>query len=104
MSATGTFQTFRKIAMLEGLSFLILLFMAMPLKYAADYPMAVTIVGSIHGALFIGYVVYMYRIYDLYDKSTRWMLMAFLASIIPFGTFIMDKKWREEARMNPEIK
>ena len=46
----------RLMGFIEGMSLLILLFIAMPLKYWADYPMAVTIVGSVHGGLFILYL------------------------------------------------
>jgi integral membrane protein len=96
MSKKSTFSWFRKIAMYEGISFLFLLFIAMPLKYLADMPMAVSIVGSIHGALFVAFMILLYLVYDQYDKKIIWMLKAFLASIIPFGTFIMDKQWEKE--------
>ncbi len=87
---------FRKIAKLEGISYLVLLFIAMPLKYLADMPMAVRIVGGIHGGLFIAFMVFMYLSYDQYNRDIKWMLKAFLASIIPFGTFYMDKEWKSE--------
>ena len=99
-----TFHTFRKIAMIEGISFLLLLFIAMPLKYAANMPMAVTIVGSIHGALFIAFMIWMYLVYDQYNKNTGWMAKAFVASIVPFGTFVMDKQWKKEASEQPAVK
>ena len=51
----------RLVALLEGASFLVLLFVAMPLKYLAGMPLAVRIAGSIHGALFIAFVVALYR-------------------------------------------
>ena len=53
VNPTGTFSWFRKIAFAEGVSFLVLLFIAMPLKYLADFPMMVTIFGSVHGILFV---------------------------------------------------
>lgn len=96
MGSPKTFQLFRKIALLEGISFLVLLCIAMPLKYLADMPLAVTIVGSIHGALFIGFMIYMYLVYDQYTKDLKWMAKSFAASIIPFGTFVMDKHWKRE--------
>lgn len=75
----------------EGISFLILLFIAMPLKYFFDFPMAVTIVGMIHGVLFIWF---MYQIYNMYDRL-KWPLKkcfyAFLLSIVPFGTFFLNR-------------
>lgn len=68
----------------------------MPLKYLMDMPLAVRIVGSIHGALFIAFIVMMYMVYNDYGKNIKWMMKAFLASIIPFGTMVMDKEWKQE--------
>ena len=96
MATQNTFQTFRTIAKIEGISFLVLLFIAMPLKYFAAMPMAVRIVGSMHGIFFIAFIIWMYMVNDQYDKNLKWMLRAFLASIIPFGTFVMDKQWKSE--------
>jgi integral membrane protein len=91
-----TFPWFRKIAFAEGVSFLVLLLVAMPLKYFANIPMAVTVVGGLHGVLFVGFMVLAYLVKEGYNKSYGWMVKAFLASIIPFGTFVMDKHWRKE--------
>jgi integral membrane protein len=91
-----TFNQFRKIAMAEGISFLVLLLIAMPLKYFANLPIAVTIAGSIHGILFVAYIIWMYLVKEKYNKNFLWMVKAFLASIIPFGTFVMDKRWERE--------
>lgn len=96
MQSKKTYTWFRKIAWLEGFSYLALLFIAMPLKYLMDMPLAVRIVGSIHGALFIAFIVMMYMVYNDYGKNIKWMMKAFLASIIPFGTMVMDKEWKQE--------
>lgn len=90
------FSWFRKIAFAEGVSFLVLLFIAMPLKYMADMPMAVTFVGGLHGLLFVGLGVLAYLVKDEYNKNWLWVGKVFLASIIPFGTFVMDKDWKKE--------
>ncbi len=90
------FPWFRKIAFAEGVSFLVLLLVAMPLKYFANIPMAVTVVGGLHGVLFVGFMVLAYLVKERYNKSYGWIVKAFLASIIPFGTFMMDKHWRKE--------
>ncbi len=90
------YSRFRKIACIEGVSFLVLLFIAMPLKYFADMPMAVTIVGGLHGALFVALAVAAYLVKDKYNRSIGWGLKVFIASIIPFGTFYMDKEWKKE--------
>ena len=91
-----TFNWFRKVAFAEGVSFLVLLLIAMPLKYFANLPMAVTVVGGLHGLLFVGFIVLAYMVKEEYKKDFKWMLKAGLASIIPFGTFFMDKEWKRE--------
>lgn len=75
---------------------MILLLIAMPLKYIADLPMAVTIIGGLHGVLFIALAVVAYLVKDKYNKPFSWGLKVFIASIIPFGTFYMDREWRKE--------
>lgn len=91
-----TFHWFRKIAFAEGISFLVLLGIAMPLKYFADMPMAVTVVGGLHGILFVGFMVLAYLVKEEYNKDFKWLMKSGLASILPFGTFIMDKHWKRE--------
>lgn len=91
-----TFTWFRKVAFAEGVSFLVLLAIAMPLKYFAGMPMAVTVVGGLHGLLFVGFMILAYLVKEEHKKNIGWMAKAFLASIIPFGTFVMDKEWKKE--------
>jgi integral membrane protein len=88
----NSIKTFRIIAFLEGLSFLILLFIAMPLKYMMDMPMPVRIVGMAHGVLFVAYVLYLMLVRSQKDWSIGKTLIAFAASLVPFGTFILDAK------------
>ena len=91
-----TFRTFRKVAIAEGVSFLVLLFIAMPLKYLAHWPLAVTVVGGLHGLLFVAFGVMAVEVKGEYKKDFRWLMRAGLASILPFGTFVMDKQWKKE--------
>ena len=86
----------RLVAFLEGSSFVILLFVAMPLKYLAGLALAVRIAGSIHGALFIWFVVALYRAARNRDWPRRRSVTAFVASILPFGTFVFDASLRRE--------
>lgn len=97
MSATSSnvLNQFRVIALLEGLSFLILLFFAMPLKYFADQPMAVKYVGMAHGVLFIAYVAWLVVCHITYHWSIKFSIGAFLASLLPFGTFVLEKKLKQ---------
>jgi integral membrane protein len=86
----------RLVALLEGSSFLVLLFIAMPLKYLADQPLAVRIVGSIHGMLFIVFLAALYRAGSIRRWPVRRSVHAFVASIVPFGTFVFDRSLRQE--------
>jgi integral membrane protein len=89
--------------MIEGVSFLILLFVAMPLKYLADHPEAVLYFGWIHGVLFISYAVVTFRARA--QGHLTWKLVGFaaLASVLPFGPFVLDRRLKEvEARCEPE--
>ncbi len=92
----NTFSWFRHVALAEGISFLVLLFIAMPLKYLADSPMAVTVVGYIHGFLFVLFIIMALLVKNEYNKSFSWLVKAFVASVIPFGTFYMDRQWKRE--------
>ena len=82
----------RIVGLLEGLSFVLLLFIAMPLKYAAGQPEAVRIIGMAHGVLFIGYLLAILQAHLGYDWSWKRSALLVLASIIPFGPFIADAK------------
>ena len=95
-----TFSWFRKIAFAEGVSFLVLLFVAMPLKYFANIPMAVTIAGGLHGLLFVSFIILAFLVKEEYARNWWWMGKAFIASILPFGTFVADKKWKKEEPAN----
>lgn len=79
------------IGHLEGISFLVLLGIAMPLKYMMDMPMAVTIVGMLHGLLFVAFAFMLYRMFDEARWSVKKCFLAFVLSFIPFGTFFLHK-------------
>ncbi len=91
-----TFNWFRKVAMAEGISFLVLLGIAMPLKYFANMPMAVTVVGGLHGILFVAFLILAREVKSEYKKDLKWLMKAGIASILPFGTIVMDKEWKKE--------
>jgi integral membrane protein len=81
------------IGRLEGVSFLVLLAIAMPLKYAAGEPMAVRIVGAIHGALFIAYVAVVWWTGRSAGWPRRWTIEGFVASVVPFGVFWFERRF-----------
>lgn len=82
---------FRKIAIIEGISYL-LLGITMVLKYKYLILLPNYIVGMAHGVLFIAYAVYLGLIALKYKPKFMWLILAFGASLVPFGTFIADKK------------
>jgi integral membrane protein len=86
----------RLVAFLEGSSFVVLLFIAMPLKYLAGLPLAVRIVGMVHGLLFMMFLVALYRAASRNGWPLRRTLLAFVSSIVPFGTFVFDRSLRRE--------
>lgn len=82
--------------MAEGSSFLLLLFVAMPMKYAMGMPKVVTVVGAIHGILFLAYVAQLAKLRSTYQWDNKFSFYAFLASLLPFGPFVFDKHLREK--------
>lgn len=87
----------RLLAFVEGVSFLILLFVTMPLKYAFDMPGPNKVFGMVHGLLFVLYVLAVIQAKIERDWTIKKTLLALVASVIPFGTFWADVKlFREE--------
>ena len=82
----------RLVAILEGVSFLVLLLIAMPLKYLAGQPQAVRQVGIAHGLLFVLYVLLLIQQSIERGWSVKKVLLGFIASLVPLGTFWADKK------------
>jgi len=89
---------FRLISITEGISMLVLVFIAMPLKYIFDLPDMVTYVGWIHGVLFVTYILVMFPT----SRKLRWhfrtALFGLIAAILPFGPFLFDRKLRKQER------
>lgn len=81
----------RWIAYVEGVSYLVLLLVAMPLKYFADLPLAVRITGSIHGALFVALALATLLAMRACAKGIGWGARIGVASLIPCGTFWIDR-------------
>jgi integral membrane protein len=86
----------RAVGLLEGASFLVLLFIAMPLKYAAGMPLAVKLVGWAHGVLFMAYLLVLGHT----ASALRWSLLrvgaAIIAALLPFGPFVLDARLRRD--------
>ena len=91
MSPLNLITIFRYVAIFEGISYLSLAG-TMPLKYMADMPMPNYIVGMAHGILFIMYVGLLILCWNKYHWTFSRVFLLFIASLVPFGTFIADAK------------
>lgn len=85
-----TLKTFRVVALTEATSFLLLL-IATVLKHAADAPLGVTILGPIHGLLFVGYVLIALNLRDEQGWSGKETGYILLGAVIPFGGYAVDR-------------
>ncbi len=86
----------RWIGFLERTSFLLLLLVAMPLKYVAGQPVAVRVAGSVHGGLFILYLACVAWAARSCSWTSDRVLESVAASLYPLGTFFQDRKLRED--------
>lgn len=86
-------RRFRLVAILEGISFLVLLGIAMPMKYFADMPLAVKYVGWAHGVLFIGYILLAIPLFTRLKWPMDRVYGVGIASLLPFGTFVLERRW-----------
>lgn len=86
----------RAIGMMEGMSFLLLLLIAMPLKYLAGRPEAVQMIGWVHGLLFVLYMIALAIVFFKYRWSFMRGLKGFLVAFIPGGPFWFDRSLKEE--------
>ena len=82
----------RYISLVEGVSYLLLVFIGMPLKYAFAAPLPNKILGMTHGVLTIIFCLILAIIVKEKMLSKRLCAGVFIASLIPFGAFIADKK------------
>ncbi|BAM04320.1 DUF3817 domain-containing protein [Phycisphaera mikurensis] len=82
----------RWLGFVEGASFLVLLFVAMPLKHVAGDPRAVSLVGGLHGGLFVLFVAALTVLVAAGSLSLRRGLLGVVASILPFGPWLLDHR------------
>jgi integral membrane protein len=90
-------ERLRAVGLLEGTSFLVLLFIAMPLKYFAGMPLAVKAAGWAHGLLFMLYLLALGHAASAHSWSLLRVGAGFIASVVPFGPFVFDAWLRREA-------
>ncbi len=99
-SDMSSLQLFRKVAVAEGLSYILLLFVAMPLKYWADMPLAVKYTGWVHGLLFVLYCGCLVMAWQERKWKFSKAVFIFVASLLPFAPFIVDKRLKDEESTN----
>ena len=88
-------KSLRAIGFLEGISFLLLLFIAMPMKYVWGNPILVKYVCMGHGVLFIAFLVILFVVCEKQKWSLKMFILGLMASILPFGPFVFDHKLKK---------
>jgi integral membrane protein len=91
MENSTLYKQFHQIAVLEGISFILLMFIAMPVKYMLGNPLLVKYVGWAHGLLFVLYMIWLLRAKIEYDWSFKKSAIAVVAALLPFGPFLLKK-------------
>tara|TARA_R110002096_G_scaffold139504_9_gene293865 strand:- start:1832 stop:2143 length:312 start_codon:yes stop_codon:yes gene_type:complete len=94
---TSMIDRLRLSSILDGISYLILLGIAMPLNYLADLPMAVRIVGSIHGFLFVALCLFLFLSLVTRRLSFGWCVIVFLCALMPLAPFLLDRRLKAAA-------
>ena len=85
-------RVFHLVGWAEAASYLILLLIAMPLKYIWGHPEMVKVVGMAHGILFLAYIGSAFAMYDKYDWPLKKLAWAVIASFLPLGPFVFEAK------------
>ena len=85
----------RILGNIEGVSYLLLLGVAMPMKYYLQMPMAVKIAGMAHGLLFMAYCLLLAICIKKFNWPLKFGTYLFIATLIPFGTFVTDRKLKD---------
>ncbi len=94
-------RALRVVALVEAISYLVLLGVAMPLKYVRGEPLAVTVVGMLHGLLFLLLVWLLLRAHFEAKWSKRRVWLVFAASLVPLWPFVLDRRVRAWIRDTP---
>lgn len=91
MNKTTLTSLFRFTGYLEGGSLLLLILIAMPIKYMLDIPTVVSVIGMLHGVLFSLYLIMILIMTNIVRIHIKWPIVALISAFIPFGTFIFDR-------------
>ncbi len=95
MTSVLALTQLRWSALLEGVSFLLLL-AAVPFKHLYDQPAGVRLLGPLHGLLFVLFVAALVRAASMQKWPLSRSVLAFLSSLVPFGTFVLDVSLKRE--------
>ncbi|MGB5887662.1 MAG: DUF3817 domain-containing protein [Acinetobacter venetianus] len=93
-------QSLRIVGTLEGISFLLLLGIAMPIKYIWGNPIFVKYIGMGHGVLFLLFLVMLLVVCHRMKWSLSVFNMGLIAAVLPFGPFVFDRKIKQLADQN----
>lgn len=91
----NAFSRFRLVSFIEGLSYLILVFIAMPIKYFGENPYPVKVVGMSHGVLFILFMLVLFLAKNRYKWHTGLTFQLFVYSLLPFGFLVIEKALKD---------
>ena len=86
-------KLFRVIAFFEGVSYILLLFIAVPIKYVFDDPTYVKMLGMPHGVLFMIYIIFSFIVNIKLKWNMKELFIILIASLVPLGTFYVDRKY-----------
>lgn len=92
MKLSSALGRLRLVGFLEGVSFLLLLGFAMPMKYMAGQPIFVKVIGMAHGVLFLAYLLAIVQAHVEYNWPLKRSALLALSSVLPFGPFVADRK------------
>lgn len=92
---TMNIKTLRFVGFLEAISFLLLLFIAMPVKYMLDNPILVKYVGMGHGVLFVVFLAVLFVVCEKQKWAIKMFILGLIAAILPFGPFVFDRKLKK---------
>lgn len=91
MEFSKNIKWFLLIGKIEGYSYILLVLIAMPLKYLFNVPELVRPIGTLHGILFVAFMAILARLFFAKELSFKKCVYAFLLSLVPFGTFYLKK-------------
>jgi integral membrane protein len=90
-----TLKTLHRLAVADGIALLLLLFVAVPLKHRFDYPLGVTLLGPVHGALFLSLSVTLLTALSRGAVKPALAALLFIGALVPLGAFYADHKLRQ---------